>query len=172
MPFVDYKGAQLEVDEDGFIADPAIWNEYKPRFESCDSICPFRIEKSEGREVPFRLVVDYDGSVYPCQMLMDKKYRLGHIFNTHPDDIMDQYHEIIYAFHKLPLIDSCKECDIKNICNGGCKTRGFTNGGRGDKECPYAYLHNPNVRDRMEQINNEIESILKPQRDEEIEDGG
>jgi tRNA 2-thiouridine synthesizing protein E len=27
MPFVDYKGTQLEVDEDGFIADPAVWNE-------------------------------------------------------------------------------------------------------------------------------------------------
>ncbi len=27
MPYVDYDGNQLEVDEDGFITDPAIWNE-------------------------------------------------------------------------------------------------------------------------------------------------
>ena len=27
MPFVNYNGTQLEVDEDGFIVDPSIWNE-------------------------------------------------------------------------------------------------------------------------------------------------
>jgi TusE/DsrC/DsvC family sulfur relay protein len=27
MPYVDYKGTQLEVDEDGFIADPTVWND-------------------------------------------------------------------------------------------------------------------------------------------------
>lgn len=32
MPFVDYKGSQLEVDEDGFIADPAVWSEDLARF--------------------------------------------------------------------------------------------------------------------------------------------
>ena len=32
MPFVDYKGTQIEVDEDGFIADPAIWNEDIAKF--------------------------------------------------------------------------------------------------------------------------------------------
>ena len=32
MPFVDYKGTQLEVDEDGFIADPTVWNEDLARF--------------------------------------------------------------------------------------------------------------------------------------------
>lgn len=32
MPFIDYNGQQIEVDEDGFIADPAIWNEDLARF--------------------------------------------------------------------------------------------------------------------------------------------
>ena len=32
MPFVDYQGAQLEVDEEGFIADPTLWNEELARF--------------------------------------------------------------------------------------------------------------------------------------------
>lgn len=27
MPFLDYQGTQLEVDENGFIVDPALWNE-------------------------------------------------------------------------------------------------------------------------------------------------
>jgi tRNA 2-thiouridine synthesizing protein E len=27
MPFIDYNGTQLEVDEDGFIRDPDLWNE-------------------------------------------------------------------------------------------------------------------------------------------------
>ena len=32
MPVVDYKGTQLEVDEDGFITDPALWDEELARF--------------------------------------------------------------------------------------------------------------------------------------------
>jgi hypothetical protein len=32
MPFIDYNGTQLEVDEDGFIADPSLWNEDLARF--------------------------------------------------------------------------------------------------------------------------------------------
>lgn len=32
MPFIEYKGQQIEVDEDGFIADPSIWNEDLARF--------------------------------------------------------------------------------------------------------------------------------------------
>ncbi len=32
MPVIEYKGTQLEVDEDGFITDPAQWNEDMARF--------------------------------------------------------------------------------------------------------------------------------------------
>lgn len=32
MPFMDYNGQQIEVDEDGFIADPAMWTEDLARF--------------------------------------------------------------------------------------------------------------------------------------------
>jgi TusE/DsrC/DsvC family sulfur relay protein len=32
MPFIEYKGQQIEVDEDGFIADPAVWNEEIAKF--------------------------------------------------------------------------------------------------------------------------------------------
>jgi tRNA 2-thiouridine synthesizing protein E len=45
MPFLDYRGAQLEVDEDGFIADPSLWNEDLARFlaksaEDIDELTP------------------------------------------------------------------------------------------------------------------------------------
>ena len=32
MPFIEYSGQQIEVDEDGFITDPALWNEDMARF--------------------------------------------------------------------------------------------------------------------------------------------
>ena len=32
MPFIDYKGTQIEVDEDGFIAEPSVWNEDVAKF--------------------------------------------------------------------------------------------------------------------------------------------
>jgi tRNA 2-thiouridine synthesizing protein E len=40
MPYIDYRGVQLEVDEDGFIVDPSVWNEDLARFmaESVEGI--------------------------------------------------------------------------------------------------------------------------------------
>ena len=32
MPFIEYKGQQIEVDEDGFITDPSLWNEELAEF--------------------------------------------------------------------------------------------------------------------------------------------
>lgn len=32
MPYIDYNGRQIEVDEDGFITDPALWDEGLARF--------------------------------------------------------------------------------------------------------------------------------------------
>jgi TusE/DsrC/DsvC family sulfur relay protein len=32
MRFLDYHGTQLEVDEDGFLVDPSLWNEDLARF--------------------------------------------------------------------------------------------------------------------------------------------
>lgn len=32
MPFIDYKGTQVEVDEDGFVVDPSLWDEDLARF--------------------------------------------------------------------------------------------------------------------------------------------
>ena len=32
MQFIDYKGTRIEVDEDGFLADPSLWDEDLARF--------------------------------------------------------------------------------------------------------------------------------------------
>jgi TusE/DsrC/DsvC family sulfur relay protein len=32
MPLIDYKGTHLQVDEDGFLADPSLWDENLARF--------------------------------------------------------------------------------------------------------------------------------------------
>lgn len=32
MPFIEYKGQQIEVDEDGFITDPGLWNKELAEF--------------------------------------------------------------------------------------------------------------------------------------------
>ena len=39
MPFIDYHGTQLEIDEDGFIVDPSVWNE---------DLAAFIAERAEG----------------------------------------------------------------------------------------------------------------------------
>ena len=32
MPYIDYNGIQIQVDEDGFIADPSLWDEHLAAF--------------------------------------------------------------------------------------------------------------------------------------------
>jgi tRNA 2-thiouridine synthesizing protein E len=39
MPYINYKGTQLEVDEDGFIADPSLWD---------DDLAAFLAKEAEG----------------------------------------------------------------------------------------------------------------------------
>jgi tRNA 2-thiouridine synthesizing protein E len=39
MPYVDYNGSQIEVDEDGFITDPSLWD---------DDLACFLAEHAEG----------------------------------------------------------------------------------------------------------------------------
>jgi TusE/DsrC/DsvC family sulfur relay protein len=39
MPHINYKGTQLEVDEDGFIADPSLWD---------DDLAAFLAKEAEG----------------------------------------------------------------------------------------------------------------------------
>lgn len=77
---------------------------------------------------PF-LVVEQDGSVYPCDFLIGPHWRMG---NIETDSVFDLIQGDIYrAFQQLkPRVAlECTSCEWFSACHGGCpRTRGTTLG--------------------------------------------
>ncbi|MCZ7356800.1 MAG: radical SAM protein [Candidatus Methanoperedens sp.] len=72
------------------------------------------------------LSISSNGDVFPCQMLHHPDFYCGNIKN---DSLENIYHssETIERFRTLTIdmVDSCKDCDVRYICAGGCIANGF-----------------------------------------------
>lgn len=76
-------------------------------------------------------VINYDGSVYKCEVKLEEKYRIGKITEdgNFLIDFMKEYHYIIPGCY-----DKCKICDIYPLCYGlGCPIRLIDNESCDDK---------------------------------------
>ena len=68
--------------------------------------------------------INYDGKIYPCSELGCDFYDL----DTSPRYIIDNFNAINEK-SSMEFMDSCTECELKYICNGGCRIKNFlTNG--------------------------------------------
>lgn len=79
--------------------------------------------------------IDSDGSVYPCNLLINEKFKLGNIRDQSFKDIW------LHSNLKKPLSNltvdkfkNCKECELKYICGGGCRGTAFN--ATGDIQSP------------------------------------
>ena len=65
-----------------------------------------------------QLVVESDGSIYPCDFYCLDQYRIGHV-----DDRLDVLHDaslqVSFKQHSLP--DACWACSYARFCGGGCQ---------------------------------------------------
>jgi radical SAM protein with 4Fe4S-binding SPASM domain len=80
-----------------------------------------------------------DGSVYPCQALLKDEFRAGNI----------KERSLRGVFYESPImrrirhctvdeIETCRECDVKGICAGGCRSLAYNLYGKID--CHNAYF--------------------------------
>ena len=70
---------------------------------------------------PGQLVIEGDGSVYPCDFYVNEKYRLGNLAEESfsemlASDAMLCFTEPSYAHEK-----ECETCDCRYFCRGGCR---------------------------------------------------
>jgi uncharacterized protein len=67
------------------------------------------------------LVLDCDGSLYPCTMLsqVDDYFKIGDVDNGIDMDKLDSF-----------MVDKKCNCDYSNICNGGCVWERYVNYGK------------------------------------------
>lgn len=81
--------------------------------------------------------VTADGYVYPCHMMHDTEMVMGNILETSLEQILNNA-------KKIPSVDEvehCKECELKNVCGGGCKARALLINGSWKQPDPYCSLN-------------------------------
>lgn len=66
------------------------------------------------------------GDVYPCQMLHHEKFKCGSTLQQPLDEIYAESN-VLDRLRKLRVdsIVGCRDCDLRNICAGGCLANGF-----------------------------------------------
>jgi len=71
-------------------------------------------------------VVEYDGSVYPCDFFVRKELLLGNVKTNSWDDFVNssKYHD--FGAQKAEWNDTCKDCLFINMCNGDCQKFRFS----------------------------------------------
>jgi len=66
-----------------------------------------------------QLVIESDGSVYPCDFYCDEKHLLGNIEGNTYDNLINN--NLSNDFTKKEVMEKCKECKYYKLCQGGCK---------------------------------------------------
>lgn len=67
-----------------------------------------------------QVVVEADGSVYPCDFYILDEYCLGNLNNQRLDKIDNKRKQIKFIERSLELPMQCKTCKYQRLCKGGC----------------------------------------------------
>lgn len=68
-----------------------------------------------------QLVVEADGSVYPCDFYMLDEYCLGNLRTDELADIERARDEIGFVQESVELKKACRGCPCEALCRGGCR---------------------------------------------------
>lgn len=96
---------------------------YNRKFENYVSILMGRIPEScEQRGIcGMQMVVEADGSVYPCDFYVMDRYRLGNFNTDRLDDIDAKRREISFVEESGKVSEVCRSCEYYRVCRGGCQ---------------------------------------------------
>ena len=79
-----------------------------------------------------RFVIDSNGDIYGCELLMYKEFLEG---NAVKDDLESIWKNGFKAFRERKLPPECEKCKFNKSCQGGCPARSY-NSGSLDKKDP------------------------------------
>jgi radical SAM protein with 4Fe4S-binding SPASM domain len=101
------------------------------KVESSFSICP------AGRS---RFVIDSNGDIYGCELLITPKFKEGNVLKDNLKDVWERGFSIFRERDPIKIED-CKSCSIAKICASGCPARAYSFYGsinHKDPLCSYA----------------------------------
>jgi len=67
------------------------------------------------------VVVEHDGSVYPCDFFVRKEWLLGNIMERNLVEIYESPKKKRFNLNKRFLSPECEECPYQEFCYGGCQ---------------------------------------------------
>jgi radical SAM protein with 4Fe4S-binding SPASM domain len=127
---IEYKGNAINLEDANFEIDYAKEIRIKNIINSLGNN-GYNIVSSRYRNIHFsncgigtNIVINYDGKIYPCSMYdMD-------FFNMEdsPFRIISQFNDINNN-SGLEKIVCCHDCELRYICNGGCRIKNFLHNG-------------------------------------------
>ena len=68
-----------------------------------------------------QLIVESDGSLYPCDFYVLPQYCTGSILTDTLEDTLRSPGMLRFAKENPPLPTQCQQCAYKGLCNGGCR---------------------------------------------------
>lgn len=68
-----------------------------------------------------QLIVEADGSLYPCDFYVLPQYRTGSVLTDTLEDTLQSAGMLRFAKENPPLPIQCQHCAYKGLCNGGCR---------------------------------------------------
>jgi len=81
------------------------------------------------------LVVEHDGSVYPCDFFVDDAWRLGNIMETPIEKLAASEKRQEFASRKRRKSNKCLVCRWNELCSGGCPKDRLAAGGWSEPSC-------------------------------------
>jgi uncharacterized protein len=76
------------------------------------------------------IVVEWDGSAYPCDFYIHPEWRLGNVLDTPVAELASGPPRRAFIAQKTPLPVECARCEWLRICKGGCpRNRAAKDGG-------------------------------------------
>lgn len=83
-------------------------------------------------------VVEHNGDFYSCDHFVDSQHLIGNIGQTSLVDLLESRRQEVFGLEKLYLLpDFCLQCDVRNMCNGGCPKNRFIKTPKGERGLNY-----------------------------------
>jgi uncharacterized protein len=71
--------------------------------------------------------LEYNGDLYSCDHFVEPKYLLGNIHKTHMQQLVASAQQRKFGDDKRDsLTQQCQQCEVRQLCNGGCPKDRFT----------------------------------------------
>ncbi len=93
--------------------------------------------------------VTAEGDIYPCHMMHDTDTLMGNILRTPLKEILKNYKQV----PTVDCIEICGDCEVRNVCGGGCKARALLLKGGWNQPDPYCVLNKQFYGQFVEEIN-------------------